>query len=748
MGQGGVFKLGYWTEAELTVTAGEHPLRDAVLTAELADGDGLRVVQPAASVSLAKNESRLYRFLVRPGRPDAPIEVRLHSPHGTVSRVYPAESFGKPLPATQELSLQVQADLQVAGRRSMEGGAAAGQSAVVVERFLDLPTDPLGYDGVDRLWISTSGWTAEPSETEKEAIQQRVAAILHWVQSGGRAVVILGRSAPLLVGEGEGVFSPLVGVRPPARQGNVGGIASGNGGNAVPAGARFRQMVRRPPTAWENAAETVSEPLRDAGSSSPAMIEIALFENLPGSIEAGDAATPLIVRRTEGLGEIVLVTADIDRPPFQDWAPRAKLLEKITARDLEADAAVKSVEASAQVAKLGYADLSGQLRAALDQHPGVLWIPFWTIWLLGATYLALLFPLSWLLSAKLGTIWAPAWLLIPLVLVGSGTAFYALGETAKGSACRANIVEQIDTDLISGQIRGHCWSSVFSPPAQRMQVRFVPPAKAAKESAASRAGADGLAEGLASGRIRASWLGLPGSGLGGMNSALANPDLFDAPYSYSNDFASLVDVPLAARSSKGFVAAWERSLAPDTEPARLVVRDRRPSGAVVNGTGVDLSDCILLYGGWAYPLGSLGRSQSVALEGARSPITVVSYLTERKLIGDKERATPYDPAGDDLRRILQMILFHEAAGGRRYTGLTSRYLHRLDWSNLLGRGEAVLLATGPTTIPAVQVRGQQGEVEIGQTLAVYRWRLPVLAVDSENASDFPPLTLPPLSGTD
>jgi hypothetical protein len=59
-----------------------------------------------------------------------------------------------------------------------------------------------------------------------------------------------------------------------------------------------------------------------------------------------------------------------------------------------------------------------------------------------------------------------------------------------------------------------------------------------------------------------------------------------------------------------------------------------------------------------------------------------------------------------VNRIAQMLMFHQAAGGRRYTGLSHRYQASLDLSESLKLGRAVL--AGKVAEPAAElVAGDQ-----------------------------------------
>jgi hypothetical protein len=119
------------------------------------------------------------------------------------------------------------------------------------------------------------------------------------------------------------------------------------------------------------------------------------------------------------------------------------------------------------------------------------------------------------------------------------------------------------------------------------------------------------------------------------------------------------------------------------------------SGGLTNAGSAPLADAVLLFERWAWPLGTLRPRETVQIDRLFSPRTIDTLLTQRKTVGDKDQITPYDRGGGDAGRILQMMMFYQAAGGRRYTGLSNGYVRFLDLSGHLRMGQAILMARGP-----------------------------------------------------
>jgi hypothetical protein len=106
---------------------------------------------------------------------------------------------------------------------------------------------------------------------------------------------------------------------------------------------------------------------------------------------------------------------------------------------------------------------------------------------------------------------------------------------------------------------------------------------------------------------------------------------------------------------------------------------------------------MLLFERWAYPLGTLagGSSRSVGTDTA--PRSLSSLLTRRTVRDSKDVTSPWDPRSYDMPRIMQMIMFHESAGGRNYTKLAHAYEGYLDLSDHLHARRAILV--GQVKVP-------------------------------------------------
>ena len=189
-----------------------------------------------------------------------------------------------------------------------------------------------------------------------------------------------------------------------------------------------------------------------------------------------------------------------------------------------------------------------------------------------------------------------------------------------------------------------------------------------------------------------------------MDSKAVSAPLLDEAYTMDLASGRILGVPLAVWSSKSFVARWETG-AGGIEADLKGAANHRLQGRIVNKLDVPLTDCELLYSGWVYSLGNIALGQSVDVEHT-VPVTARTFLTKQHVRMDSsEEITPYDRAGFDVGRIVEMMMFHAAAGGESYAGLLDRQQRFTDLSDQLSFDRAILVCHGPAGAE-LQIDGQ------------------------------------------
>jgi hypothetical protein len=333
-------------------------------------------------------------------------------------------------------------------------------------------------------------------------------------------------------------------------------------------------------------------------------------------------------------------------------------------------------DARRSVTHLGYDDLSGQLRTALDQFPGVTILNFTTVSLLTLGYLLLIGPGDFLLLARLGVPRHLTWVTFPLVAACVIALAWFLTRQAHGSRVRLNQAEVIDIDVARSQTRGTVWAQLYSPTTQTYELQL-------------RLGAE--SGGLQSPSGWLSWQGLPGNAMGGLGSrqvALISTSPYRASMPGSD--MRLADLSLPIASSKSLSARWWAKTSVPIESKLTSDQFGLLAGQLHQPLTVELTDCILTHGEKLYRLGRLRPGERVSID-SQSSLNLEWRLTLRRIEESKDVATPWDQASTDVPRIMQMLMFHEAARGRSYTGLTHRYQPYIDLSEHIRLGQAVLV---------------------------------------------------------
>jgi hypothetical protein len=708
VGVGGRYKPGCWTQVKVAVR-GVEKLAGGRITLTVPDGDGVpsRVSAPLPSpapdgqatktsgvTSAATSANSSAILYARFGRVKSEMAVELRSGDELVDRrvFNPGDGGYRPaLSSEQELVITV-------GRGSpgVEDAVRLLQQpperrtvVVEVEDFNELPEQWYGYEAVDAVVLSTS----HPEiYAGLEPASPRMAALDRWVRLGGKLLLCAGEHAEeVLGGNGAAPLSQFVPGRP-------------------------EQMVSlRRTNAFElYCGSSVQVPAKRREIRVPKLVDV------DGRIEAADGALPLVIRRAHGLGQVVFVAADLDQPPLAEWQDRGLLAGKLLGYP---PAPVDEDHEATAVMHLGFTDLAGQLRSALDQFPSVWVVPFWLVVGLVVLYVLAIGPGDYFFLRKLAGRMQLTWVTFPLIVAAFSVAGYVLAHRLKGDRVLVNQVDVVDVDAASGDVRGTAWADLFSPRMDRYDLAFRPQPSPA------------LPTGNAT--TLTSWLGLAGDALGGMDPRAAEPARWDTYYEFSPALDSLRGVPIPTWSTKSLTARWTARSGPALK-AQLVDEEMLLRGTVTNTLDVPLNDCILAYGIHAYELERLEPGETVEVGPRLKRRELKSWLTRRQLVFSKEKddyrqqATPYDRASVDAAYILRLMMFFREAGGRGYAGLSNDHQGFVDLSHLVRTNRAVLVAWPESDPSAARPYGTEllcdGEpLPDGQVrrTAVYRFVFPV-----------------------
>ncbi|NLF71183.1 MAG: hypothetical protein GX575_19300 [Candidatus Anammoximicrobium sp.] len=680
VGFGGVYRVGHWAPTWVTL-ANDGPDVDVELQIAARDGEGVQAQlgrTPAARVRLIAGGKTAALQYFKAGRAGSGLTVRVVGDQGELAkRSFSSSELGRAEPSTQELivSLGSAAGIEDAARKTRRDGSQPMTVCTVSDQG-ELPTEWYGYEAVNTLFATTG----DAGVLEK-LTDDRFEALDRWLKLGGRMVLCAGR-------RGAEVFAP------------------GNRLARFSPGSRAEVVTQRVTSGLENYARS-SERLDAVGGQRArrfgvSMTALADVQGLVESAEVGGPAgrLPTIVRYPYGLGQLVFLAFDPELPPFDKWQGRPALLARAlqvagTGRQAEEETDTRL----SQVAHLGYEDLVGQLRSALEQFPGVTRVQFSWVAGLIAVYLLLIGPADYFLLKRFnGLTWT--WLTFPLVAIVFCGLAYGLVQRLSGRQVHVNQVDVVDVALDQGVVRGSAWVHLYSPATREFTLDWE------GSWPLPQAGGEW-------GRLLA-WQGLPGRGLGGLDGT-GGAVLFDGPYtvtacagrSAAGPSGSVSVRPTAAAPPTELVAAVSglpvevsgtKSLAGvwwqigELQQQRLSADiNGLLSGRLTNPLPVDLTDCMVVYENWIYPVaGALRPGEGVSFDGV-SPRNLEWHLSRRRVVDTKDVGTPWDQSSVDVPRILELMMFYGAAGGAAYTGLTHRYQPGIDLSGHLRTGRAVLV---------------------------------------------------------
>jgi hypothetical protein len=653
LGINGAYKLGQWTTVRIDVRTLDEPFRGR-LVVQAPDANGVAVDYIRDDLVVPAATSQSCMSYIKLGQASGDLLVRLEHVHGGhVSRRLGSSERPAPLPTAQQLVIALGDNLGVDPTRSFRPQATWVDCSG--DRTIELPRHWLGYSSVDAIVLATS---REGELARIDAVQWE--ALRNWVELGGRVIVCGAVRATELFGSDR----PLAWLVP----GEVRGM-----------------LQQRQTSGIEQFAEATKRLDHMAADGLRFSIPMAQVRHPRGRVEAaegfGSDQSAALIRGSAGLGRVVFVPFDLDQAPFSTWPDRPLLLAKLmnfVLDDSEDDEVFQS--ALGPVAHVGYSDLVGQLRYALDQFSGVQLVPFSWIAFLMATYILIVGPLDyWLLTRWGRPEWT--WLTFGLTVMAFTLLAVVLAARWKGDAYRCNQVTLIDVDLPSGQVRGTTWAHVFSPRTRTVNLQTQPQAPFEWTSPPHQV---------------TSWHGLPGDGFGGLDrrepmKTFKRP--YQSPLKLGDGTAAdvrLEQFPIAIWSSQSLLGQWWGSAQWPTGSAQLSAgADATLSGRIANPLPVDLDDVYLVYHRVAFRLGKLKRGALVQVDGAVE-IDLQSLLTQRTVVEGRNIMTPWNQSSADVDRIMQLLTFYGAAKGRAYTRLQHRYQRAIDWSDHVTANHAVL----------------------------------------------------------
>ncbi len=683
-------KVGCWTPVLLTVCGGEQGFSGQLLL-RAPDSDGIPTLFATgvqSAITVAPGAEVTYWRYVKLGRTNGRILATLRNADGQVVAQHTISGL-TPLNAARQwvIVLGAEVGLDEAARflsRRSDAPFATGRLTLAAE----LPDRWIGWEGVDAVLVTTS----EPGILEEmDALQ--FAALKRWVQLGGRMILSCGaRAADVLDRDSRWyAFGP----------------------------GPFEMLTRRWRTVGLESYIRGSQRVPEIADPSP----LAVFGGVRGRVDCYESLGgvndhPILIRYPFGFGQITFLAVDLELQPLASWGEREQLIARLIRADADDGDSSAGADRLGQVTHVGFDDLTGQLRGALDQFEGVTLVRFSWVAALLVAYILFIGPLDFLGLRKLGRPhWT--WVTFPLMVTAACLIAYQLAHHLKGFRSKTNQVEIVDVDVEQALVRGTMWANLYSPEAEVPDIQVRPASPLVGEPQDSD--------------VVVSWQGLPGNGLGGMDTSARVGQLSDGYTVFSGGSSdqlqqpAIRELPVHTASSKAIVARWWLDLPELGEYADLQVGEGGLLyGHVVNPLDVELSNCAVYFDNWAYRLNRrLGPGDRVDLD-FESPLDLRWQLTRRRLVDASDVSTPWDRADfSDVRRILEMMMFHRAAGGRNYTRLGDGYQQFVDLTHQLKLGRAILV--GRVQKPAAELRrdGRDVRDELDVNWTYYRVAFPV-----------------------
>ena len=563
-----------------------------------------------------------------------------------------------------------------------------------------LPDSAAGYDGVDLMIIHGGG-----RDLLAGMDSRRATAVVDWVRGGGRLMLCLGESAPDLLDA-----APWLETLIPLQRSEV-------------------EVADLDPSGMETYMSSQTQLPSLIGVRLPAAGRVLISGRTTRR-----ELVPLAIETVEGLGRVTIIAGDLHRPPIRQWPEHLELIIRLSAGALRPhDDDAQRVNRST-----AYDDLAGQARVALDRFDTKRPFSFALVTLVVLAFIAIVGPLDYWLVNRVWGRPGFGWITFPTVTIATAAflTYQARPATSVGdngaSAMEINRLEIVDLDSVRGRGRGFAWSYFYSHPARRFDVA-VRPSEGLKAIA-------GRID-----RMMTAPFGWPGPAFGGIQ--LAGEDARMPPYEVviedegtgasATKFASIEKLPLAPRGSKSLATNFsfdvEREADGEGLLEEVVVSRRRGSellaGGLTNPLPVDLLDGVLIYRDWAYLLPTRfpagGRIES--LQNLRQK-NFRWHLTRQKAIEESTVSQAWDPSAvDELPRIAEMMMFHQAAGGTRYTTLRHIPLRGLDLSSLRSEDRCILV--GRLSRPLTQIETGRDTTNRAEEVSIIRLLLPVALPD-------------------
>lgn len=631
--QGDITRNGFWLPVRVDLKASGGPVPASVLELETTDGEGAIFRVHASVLPLEANEQKTVFAYTRPGSAASALTIRwktmdnqtmtsLTAPtRASVNMAGPRDFVialaGTPLPAIKEAaSMMAKTD----GNKPVSAERQA-RKFVDLATLNDLPDQPMGYDAIDTMILSSKSKLA--SDLLGEPSQSRIKAMSTWVLGGGKLLIDSGSAYE--------VTRNLI-------------TALGSDACSIPGMDRREESLRA-----LNGLNRWVTPL--VGQLLPVRVkELVVLK--PGALahtlirepsEPSDPVErPILVQVPRARGRILLFALSLDAPPFSTWEGQKSFFDRLLV-ELSPRNPGFAPGKFPQDSSTPRTEVAAELMRSLETFEEIPVFPFGWVALLIFAYICIIGPVDYLITQRWLNRPGLTWFTFPLIVAASSLGALATAEAFKGHQARVNKLDLLDVDQSLGLAQGSSWFSFFNPEPGEY------------EFAVAAADPWGGRNFLSTPRL--STLEPPDRNFRG-----GSRTLFRTPYEYSKNFSTMEHFGIPGWATATLDAQW--SARPDTLPLAADLRHSRIDrttliGTITNNLPVAIEEATLFYHDAWYTLGKLQPGESRRIDmiqlGGRG-LAVQTWFDARVLGKGPTRAV--DPQSFSLQRLMKATLFH------------------------------------------------------------------------------------------
>lgn len=713
VGLDGMAKPGQWTRLEVELTASEATT--VKLEAVSPDPSGNPVVYPGGLLHLKGSQAESTRLFFQPGRLATWLLIRAVHPKSGVAlasrRVNSVENESAPN-GFRTLKHAVPTCLIIEGPK---GDREAGwDSGILIQSLADRGIrTTLIQDAATELpdsWRTLVAYGTIILSRSFDISAAQSDALRDWVRQGGHLVVVLAdeqrHQQQLLETFKASPVSEWMLSAGGYRSSSVGTLGS------------FETF----------AASSISIPAARRGR-----IQCVVFDGDDGDVLARENEGVLLIRRSYGFGRVTLSGVAIDLYPVSQWRELDSFVVKLT--DISVTTQQSERRGRRRISHTGVTELPTQLLTTLEQFPRVSGRS--TLSVLGflLLYLLAIGPIDYVIVHRLLKRPRLTWISFPAMVLGAGLVSVIAAAGSNSDQLIVNNISVVDMDVTSRFSRQTVLAGVFSPNHARYKL-----------GVRHHTELFGKADGQSSPEPWTSWLSYSEGTYGGMYRS-AGVETGRPAYSIDADRSGFENIPIPVWSDRMLVSEVQLPTQEDlfeVSLKRAGTGHLHPSGRFTHHLPFPIADWILVYGNRVYyhdyrSSGEMSGDAATIKPGEpwspdastvtgreiRSFLTGASFLAKSKDGEYVSTNVEWNSRNLDVAAILQVLTFHESAGGSSYTGLTNSAMSHMEFSKHLPLDRAILCGRIHTKTSSIEIDGQPAEQNPSVSGSFIRILLPV-----------------------